>query len=351
MKKPVNKISVFNLIKGIGILLVIWDHGKEPFLNLYTGFPYLIILLIDTFTRYSLMALFFMLSGYFTRKQTVEKYLKHQVNLILKPYFLTACVTVVCVFIRNLISHHITLRTIKETVKTVLGFMLGVSPGGLQYFGLQYSDCGPMWFLLALMIGTAMFLWTLNHIDEKKHLWIISGAFMAVIPLLFAEAWFPFSLIRGIFAYVNVFLGYSMKKQKLLDKPLAKYHWILGAMCFLGNLAVNMGYVANRLFQFIFCGFGAEYIAFLTVYLFCYFGDKENWLTDKLEYIGQNSLIFFCVHTVENKSLPWGKLSNLLLAQPVLGTIAVFALKVSICAAGSALVLNRKTLWKKIYKV
>lgn len=348
MKKHVNKISVFNLIKGIGILFVILHHGKMPFLNRYAAVPDFINHVFDTFAKYSLMSVFLILSGYLMRKQSVEKYLKHQVNLIIKPYFVTACVTVFLVFLRNLFKYHITFPLVIETAKTALAFLLGIAPSGLRFFQLQYMNCGPVWFLLALIISTTMFLWVLNHVDEKKHLWILAGFCVLYFPLLLLESWIPFSLSRGIQAYIPVYLGYWMKKQKLLDKPLSKYHWLLGALCFLGSFGVEMGYVGNVLLQMFFIGFGGLYIAFLTIYLFCYCGDNGSWLIDKLEFIGQNSLIFLCVHTVEYKSLPWGKLSNCFMDRPVVGVFVIFILEVAISVVGSILVLNRKTLWTKI---
>lgn len=350
MKKTANKISIFNLIKGIGMVLVIWFHVNAKFNNLYSPIIDYAVCVLQTFAFFSLMPVFFILSGYFTRKQTVEKYLKNQTSYFIKPYIVTASITTFLIFLRNVFDYHIGLQMLKATIKQALGFLLGVSPACLRYFGLQNTNCGPLWFLLALLTGTFILIWMLNHITEEKQLWFALGVSVLYIPLMLLEDRIPFSLIHGVYGFISLFIGYRVKKQKLLDRPLPKYHWILGVVCFILMYIVQVRNRDYDLFWAILRSYVGPYIAFLTIYLFCYFGDNDRWITDKLEYVGKNSLLFICVHTVEDMALPWWKLSNRFLEQPLLGMFLMFVMRVFLCGVGVFLILNRKMIWKKICK-
>ena len=150
-RRAANSLGMFDLLKGVGMLTIVFAHtgelypmGDASHINPLTFcmFAY----------RESLMAAFYIASGYGFRKRSIGKCIHQQLKSLLKPYLYTALFTCVLHFIIHYKTFQYLPGTIGESVKVTGGFLLGL-PHTAEYFGQEFFSCGPMWYLLALMVG------------------------------------------------------------------------------------------------------------------------------------------------------------------------------------------------------
>ena len=149
--RTVSSLGMFDLLKGVGMLLIVFAHTSElyPVGDISTITPVTFFLFAY---RESLMAAFYIASGYGFRKRSIHKCIEQQLKTLLKPYVYTALATTVL----HAFIHHAAFGSwdaaISESAKVLGGFLLGL-PHTATYFGQQFFSCGPMWYLVALMLA------------------------------------------------------------------------------------------------------------------------------------------------------------------------------------------------------
>lgn len=148
--RTVSSLGMFDLLKGIGMLAIVFAHTAELYplgTNDVTPFAFALFAY-----REALMAAFFIASGYGFRKRSIHKCIEQQLKTLLKPYLYTALATTVL----HAFLHHAAFGSwdaaISESAKVLGGFLLGL-PHTATYFGHQFFSCGPMWYLVALMLA------------------------------------------------------------------------------------------------------------------------------------------------------------------------------------------------------
>ena len=111
-RRAANSLGMFDLLKGVGMLTIVFAHtgelypmGDASHINPLTFcmFAY----------RESLMAAFYIASGYGFRKRSIGKCIDQQFKTLLKPYIYTGIATTVFQFI---------IHYPKETVSKILPF-------------------------------------------------------------------------------------------------------------------------------------------------------------------------------------------------------------------------------------
>ena len=148
--RTVSSLGMFDLLKGIGMLAIVFAHTAELYpLGTDDVTPFAFALFAY---REALMAAFFIASGYGFRKRSIHKCIEQQVKTLLKPYLYTAAATTVL----HCLIHHAAFgswpNAITQSGKVLGGFLLGL-PHTASYFGQEFFSCGPMWYLLSLMIA------------------------------------------------------------------------------------------------------------------------------------------------------------------------------------------------------
>ena len=148
--RTVSSLGMFDLLKGIGMLAIVFAHTAELYplgTNDVTPFAFALFAY-----REALMAAFFIASGYGFRKRSIRKCIEQQLKTLFKPYLYTALATTVL----HAFIHHAAFGSwdaaISESAKVLGGFLLGL-PHTATYFGQQFFSCGPMWYLVALMLA------------------------------------------------------------------------------------------------------------------------------------------------------------------------------------------------------
>ena len=208
--RTVNSIGMFDMLKGAGMLAIVLGHTAELYplqlegglsLTAFVGFIY----------RETLMAAFFIASGYGFRKRSISKCIHQQLKSLLKPFCYTAVFTTVLHFIIHYKTFHYLPGSMTESIKVAGGFLLGL-PHTATYFGQEFFSCGPMWYLLALLMGWILLDVILNIFPERYIPWAVGGA--ALLGWGASLVWeLPFCLIQGAVITPYLYLGYLAKRQ------------------------------------------------------------------------------------------------------------------------------------------
>ena len=212
--RTASSIGMFDMLKGAGMLTIVFAHTAELYpmqavsgLSLTAFFPFIY--------REALMAAFFIASGYGFRKRSIHKCIEQQLKTLLKPYLYTALATTVL----HAFLHHAAFGSwdaaISESAKVLGGFLLGL-PHTATYFGQQFFSCGPMWYLVALMLAWVLLDVLLEIFPERY----ITPAVVGVTLLgwgvtLVWEA--PFCIAQGMVSLPYLYIGYLAKKRRLFE--------------------------------------------------------------------------------------------------------------------------------------
>ena len=326
--RTASSIGMFDMLKGAGMLTIVFAHTAELYplptisgLSLAAFFPFIY--------REALMAAFFIASGYGFRKRSISRCITQQLKSLLRPYAWTALFTAVLHFIIHYKTFHYLPGTMGESLKVVGGFLMGL-PHTTEYFGQEFFSCGPMWYLLALLVGWILLDVILNIFPERYIPWAVAGC--ALLGWGTSLVWeLPFCLIQGAVVVPYLYLGFLAKKHHLLDAPLPR-------RVFAGLLAatalIAVGALVTRTTD---CISMAEWslgplsifldgaAGLLFIRLFMRLSRGHGIIVRLLEAVGRRSLNIFCVHTVELVAIPWYLMVARFSAQPLLGMCVQYA--------------------------
>ena len=344
----VNSIGMFDMLKGMGMIVIVLAHTAELYpmqisggLSLTAFFPFIY--------REALMAAFFIASGYGFRKRSIGKCIQQQLRALLKPY----CITAVCTSLLHLLCHYMAFHyfpsSVTETLKVAGGFLLGL-PHTTTYAGQQFFSTGPMWYLLSLMIAWILLDLILNIFPEQYINWAVLGTMLLGWGICITwEA--PFCIGQGMVTVPALYVGYLAKKYKIFDQPLSPRlrggmiaaalavaalvlltkstdcvsmaEWTLGPVSILLDAVTGLGILS----------------------IVIWFQRRvENVVTHAIQAIGRRSLFIFCVHTVELTAIPWYLMPQKFAAHPVLGMVLQFTLSLGSTLLICELLVRRRDL-------
>lgn len=154
------------------------------------------------------MPLFFMIAGYFQKKQDSTMFIKKKARLLLIPYLFTGAVLIFSTQLNNtakIVLHRddasSSLYLLKEWVKAII-----LGSGARKDFIFIRSDIvvGAIWFLLALFFAQVI----VNLLIDKKY-GFLSTVLIAVIGIISAKfIWLPLSIQAGAAAAIYVAVGH-----------------------------------------------------------------------------------------------------------------------------------------------
>lgn len=351
-RRAANSLGMFDLLKGVGMLTIVFAHtgelypmGDASHINPLTFcmFAY----------RESLMAAFYIASGYGFRKRSIHKCIHQQLKSLLKPFCYTAVFTTVLHFIIHYKTFHYLPGSLTESIKVAGGFLLGL-PHTATYFGQEFFSCGPMWYLLALLVGWILLDVILNIFPERYVSWAVGGA--ALLGWGTSLAWeLPFCLIQGAVITPYLYLGYLAKRQHWLDQPLSRrMSCILWAAVLLIPVAafatgstdcVSMAEWTLGPISILLDGLAG----LLFVRLFLRLNRHRNALVSFFEAIGRRSLYIFCIHTVELTAIPWYLLAAKYADRPFVGIGLEYAFSLGSIWLVCALLQRRRELIIRLF--
>ena len=327
--RTASSIGMFDMLKGAGMLTIVFAHTAELYpmqavsgLSLTAFFPFIY--------REALMAAFFIASGYGFRKRSIPKCIDQQLKSLLKPYLYTALFTSLLNLVCHYAAFHYLPGSIGETIKVAGGFLLGL-PHTTTYTGQEFFSTGPMWYLLALLVGWILLDCILNIFPEAYTHWAVLGCML--LGWGTSLVWKPpFCLVQGAVVVPYLYLGFLAKKHHLLAQPLSPQ---LRAGLIAAAALIAVGSIATRTTD---CISLAEWslgplsifldgaAGLLFIRLFMRLSRGHGPIVHFLEAVGRRSLNIFCVHTVEIIAIPWYLMVAKFSAQPVLGMWLQYAI-------------------------
>ena len=350
--RTVSSIGMFDMLKGAGMLTIVFAHTAELYsiptsggLSLTAFFPFIY--------REALMAASFIASGYGFRKRSIGKCIQQQLKTLLKPYLYTAFFTCVLHFFIHYKSFHYLPGTIGESIKVTGGFVLGL-PHTATYSGQEFFSCGPMWYLLALLTGWIFLDVILNIFPEPYVPWAVAGC--ALLGWGTSLVWKPpFCLVQGAVVVPYLYLGFLAKKHHLLDQPLSP-RLRVGLIAAAALIAV--GSIATRTTD---CISLAEWslgpvsifldgaAGLLFIRLFLRLSRSRGPVVRFLEAVGRRSLNIFCVHTIELIAIPWYLFVAKFEGRPLLGMWLQYAVSMGSIWLVCLLLQARRALVIKLF--
>ena len=346
--RTANSLGMFDFLKGIGMLTIVFAHSAElyPVGATTTITPMTFYLFAY---RESLMAAFYIASGYGFRKRSIGKCIDQQFKTLLKPYLYTGLATTFFHFLIHYLTFGSVEGAVRETLKVFGGFALGL-PHTSLYAGQTFFSCGPMWYLLSLLIGWVLLDAILNIFPEQYINWAVLGTMLLGWGICITwEA--PFCIGQGMVTVPALYVGYLAKKYKIFEQPLSPRlrggmiaaalavaalvlltkstdcvsmaEWTLGPVSILLDAVTGLGILS----------------------IVIWFQRRvENVVTHAIQAIGRRSLFIFCVHTVELTAIPWYLMPQKFAAHPVLGMVLQFTLSLGSTLLICELLVRRRDL-------
>ena len=350
--RTANSLGMFDLLKGIGMLTIVFAHTGELY-PMGSGSINLLTFCMFAY-RESLMAAFYIASGYGFRKRSIGKCIDQQVTTLLKPYIYTGIATTVFHFLIHYLCYGSLHNATYETGKVLGGFALGL-PHTAEYFGQTFFSCGPMWYLLSLMIAWILLDLILNIFPEAYTNWAVLGTMLLGWGICITwEA--PFCIGQGMVTVPTLYVGYLAKKHKIFDKPLSRRlkNTLMGCAAAVAVLVL--------LTQSTDCVSMAEWtfgpvsilldamtgLGMLSLLLF-FQRHVDNFITHGVQAIGQRSLYIFCIHTVELTAVPWYLMVQKYAAAPTKGLWLQYAVSLGSIFLLCEILLRRRDVMLKFF--
>lgn len=352
-KDSVSYIGMFDLIKGIGMLLIVLGHtiNNYTFSGVENNIGMLIFGVVYILIGAGVLQAFFLISGYGFRKTSIMNCIKKQTKLMLKPYIYIMIATAVLHIITRYAMSHSLKSALQQTWPVVGGFLFAL-PANKEMFGVQFYFCGAMWYIIALLLGWII-LNTLMNIVKERYMPIAVWACACVGWLIGKDRVIPFCIAQGLVAVVYLYYGYMLKKKKVLGKSLTKAQIafsVFVCVISLGLIAVTgkMNNMADGIWTAGIISMGLDgYIGFLLIYLFLKLNACKGRIWEWIKKIGSNSLYIFTLHTVELHGIPWWRFVEYMKDYPVLGCVLHFIMRCAFIIVG---VLIFKRIVRKLHK-
>lgn len=270
--------------KGVCITLVIFCHAYS-----WPGIRYYVYMFH--------LPVFFMTAGYLYKKRAVKDEIKRSFMALIRPYFLT-CILIVA---GSLVIDH------ERPVHIITSMLLCYSFDKNNYF----FSAGAVWFLGCMFCSRILFSLLMKNSNIK--LVILLSSMMAVMGMVLSTlAYLPYSLDVAMVTQFFMVLGsYYHLNEKRLDRLTERR----AAVISVAAAALLFGLLENRLGSGYFNLAGRNYPFYVLSVLFntvislvmlqlcrkiclC---DRFGKLTGCMAYMGRNSLLVLCIHSIEDR--------------------------------------------------
>ena len=326
-------LGSFNFIKGVAICIIVLGHIAVDFEVSRLTWFYPLFVVLDLL-KTPFMPLFFIISGYGFVPNSVKSTFKKMVKSLIVPYLVVALVFTLGRPIGECIQTQKWDQILDKSISVALAFLVGVPIPGKVLFGYKLSHCAIVWFLLALFWAYNM----LNLILKVRHtgLQVVLVLGCAMLGYgLFKLDFTYFCIPHGLIATSYFYVGYLLKKHKLLEKGLpGKWMypiWIVAAVLYATWGYFDLCYGEFRFFPVDYIG--VALLALLLLVVGIYLGRLEWKIFNIVNNIGIYSYWVICIHSIEQKCIPWKMLIKATESFPNVGFILTLIIKAIIIMA------------------
>lgn len=334
-----NTMGMFDIIKGIGIILVIIEHTMGLFAieEWLSGQKKLFVIgNMIRVIRTLLMPVFFIISGYGFRAVGInKKSLRKQINYLLKPYIYVAFFAAILLFV----SHYFLFRywkgAIIESLKVAGGFILGVEQT-VSIDDIMVYGIGASWYILALFFSWIILLVICQLFREKAYVGVCISLIVGWLLCMICPN-MPFCIVQSLIGVGFLYFGYMAKKEKWF---VTNMPWYGRCLLLLPVITVFWGggnFAYNQWKLGLLDIAGSMVAAYIVIKALLYLNYHTNIITSFLGKIGQLSLWVFCVHSIEMSGGLWYMIVQKYDQDPLLGACVVFGMRcifIFICVIG-----------------
>lgn len=287
-------LRYIDVIKGIGIILVVLGHTQRP---------EIVLKFIQSFH----MPLFFIIAGFlYKRDKYISKFsmlIKTKFNSYIKPYIIIA---IFCYIIYAIIICGIKIGFgSEEYINRLIRYLIGlIYSRGTWYWMPQ---CSPIWFLTAIFVSNIIFYFILENKTLLKQLILLT--FLLIISFILSKINFiklPWNIDSAFLGTVFMYLGYLMKRFEL-HKRLKWVGLIIFPLGIFAVLSNNINYVSmNSIIygNFLFMLLGSMLLS-VCIFIFTYYLLPEcrliEWFgKNTIPILGFNFLVIYFVKSIWN---------------------------------------------------
>lgn len=334
--RPINSVGMFDLFKGVFMVLIIIIHTVTLFDGNSLG------IMTFVFRNSSAMAAFFMTNGFGFRKCPAVKCIRQQRKTLLVPYICTGIAATIFHCAVHYACFHLKHSSVVESLRITAGFALGLARTA-EYFGQTVFACGIWWFPLTMAGGLVMLSLLLKLPDEKKQ-WTAALAVMLAGWGLCCVRRFeiPWCISRAMAMLPYIYVGYLAKRKKWLEQSLPIWYIVLLIICVLFNTVfasvckvftdISFGVWAAGPLSIVTDGI----IGYFVIWVFVRLGRYSGTIVRFFETIGARSLDIICVHTVEWYA-PWYLLPQVFAGRQIAGLAVALLMRLSFIFLGCLL--------------
>ncbi len=286
------RIEYIDIAKGLAMLLIIAGH------SLCEGYVQNAI--------YSFhVPLFFFVSGYFFKEKRMHDLVRSNFRRLMVPYFITCALVVVDSILKVSVG-----KGWGGVIRALIAafYCCGLS---VDYGAFRIPSCGALWFLPALFFAMLF----LNFAVSTKHPFRVIAAVSAVSWASAQIFIFPLGIQTGGFASLFLYVGFVERNKLGLLDVIDRHKWILALLvlvwlpCFYWGGLLEMVLARTPVLPLNLVG------AFCGVYIFLYLCKAIESLELPFQQMfvvfGQSTLVVLCVHLLDIRLFPWGKIAFL----------------------------------------
>lgn len=326
-QKNSTSLGFFNAVRGLGILWIIAGHsmaqyavlgGSASALPVFTG--------AGRVLGSGLLAMFFMISGFYFFRRSPKKCISIQARLLLKPYYITGLAILIA---KGFLFWLKGMEYGEFAAGLTLTWLLGINVlDGRTLLGIPLKTISIFWFLLALFGGWVLFNLIMHQ--KKRPVRVCSVVLCVVASWVLtriSKVWVA-ALPAALLAVGYIAVGYLIRKHNLLERKLPVWAWIAIGLPALVSLAFGSVDIASGTWKLGLLDMAGSFcVSFLMMRLYYVVSSKLSggFLTKALEQMGLYSIWIICLHAFEKEIIYWKKLAVFIPDRPVLCMILCFA--------------------------
>ena len=335
-RRNINNIGMFDLSRGLLMLFVVLGHSITLFFEYWEieveVSLLLLPILLGKVLTYGLLPVFFIMSGYGFRMQTMKKCAKNQARYLLKPYLYVAIIVTVAAVLKKLLLGRSVLDALRYQS---FPFLLALPSESKVPIGeWDTASIGFMWFFVTLGLAWIVMNLIFQLKNEALRFLIIAGLAVCGVQLP-AYAFMPFCLAQVLCSIAYMYLGYRIKKARLLTRGTPK--WMYAILVMIVIFIVPFGYieVSQNVWKLNVLDYLASCAAGCLLFKTSVFLDRfTGKIASFFRLLGKNSMYILCIHAVEYLVIPWEYAERIMKGHYVLGFFAVLIARVLIIGVG-----------------
>jgi fucose 4-O-acetylase-like acetyltransferase len=278
METQKKHLDYIDLVKGVGIILVVWGHT-------YQACP------IRSYIYSFHMPLFVFVSGILYKDYAFDKQLLHKLNRLVIPFIFFSLLSWV-IYLTIILAHPTHWSLLGAQLKKLIYIAAGSGQNGVMLNGEQGNIV--LWFLPCLFFISVIYD-LMKKFLHNQVVFIITIILFSILGLLCDRFdWnLPYSLDATAIMLPFYFMGNYVKDRKLSIYMLPVF-FILGYICYYYNLKLSGGIVdtSNGIMGNYFLFYVGALMSIFFILNLCY-KLKSIYL---LNYLGKKSLIIMVYH-------------------------------------------------------